>query len=71
MGKSLQVGDSRIVVSARIGRCLNIEVNPETGDRDLPLCRLLPEQFGHLQTGVVAEVLRGGTIQVGDRLELT
>lgn len=71
LGKELQVGDSRIVVSARIGRCLNIEVNPETGDRDLPLCRLLPEQFGHLQTGVVAEVSGGGMIQVGDRLELT
>jgi uncharacterized protein YcbX len=69
VGKELQLGESRILVSAPIGRCVNIEVNPETGDRDLPLCRVLPEQFGHLQTGVVAKVLSGGTIQVGDRLQ--
>lgn len=70
VGKELYLGESRIVVSARIGRCVNIEVNPETGDRDLPLCRLLTEHFGHLQTGVVAEVISGGNIQIGDRLEI-
>ncbi len=70
VGKELYLGESRILVSARIGRCVNIEVNPETGDRDLPLCRLLTEQFGHLQTGVVAEVIRGGNIQIGQGLEI-
>ncbi len=70
VGKELYLGESRILVSARIGRCVNIEVNPETGDRDLPLCRLLTEQFGHLQTGVVGEVISGGYIQIGDRLEI-
>lgn len=69
VGKELQLGESRILVSAPIGRCANIDVNPVSGDRDLPLCSLLPEHFGHLQTGVVAKVLSGGTIQVGDRLQ--
>ena len=71
VGKELQLGDSRIAISAPIGRCVNIEVKPISGDRDLPLCRLLPEHFGHLQTGVVAKVLDGGTIQIGDRLQIS
>lgn len=70
VGKELCLGESMMVVSARIGRCVNIEVNPDTGDRDLPLCRLLLEKFGHLQTGVVAEVIRGGNIHIGERLEI-
>lgn len=70
VGQELQLGSGRIAVSARIGRCVNIEVNPATGDRDLPLCRSLPKHFGHLQTGVVAEVRSGGIVQVGDRLNL-
>ncbi|MBW4681577.1 MAG: MOSC domain-containing protein [Microcoleus vaginatus WJT46-NPBG5] len=68
IGKELQIGETRIAISARIGRCANIDVNPETGERDIPLFSLLPQKFGHAQTGVLATVIAGGPIAVGDYL---
>jgi uncharacterized protein len=68
IGKQFQLGNARIEVTARIGRCVNIEVNPENGDRDIPLLSLLQQEFGHAQTGVLAKVLGSGHVQIGDVL---
>lgn len=65
VGRDLQLGDARVAVTARIGRCANIDVNPDTGQRDLDLLSQLSAQFGHAQTGVIARVLSGGTVSVG------
>ncbi|NEP40302.1 MAG: MOSC domain-containing protein [Okeania sp. SIO2H7] len=70
VGKEFKLGTAKIDISARIGRCLNIEVNPETGDRDLPLFSILREKFGHAQTGVLATVDTDGVVAVGDRMEV-
>lgn len=70
VGKEFELGSAKIAVTARIGRCLNIEVNPETGDRDLALFTLLREKFGHAQTGVLATVESGGLVGIGDRLQI-
>lgn len=69
IGQEFQLGSARIVVTAKIGRCANIEVNPETGDRDLPLFALLQEHWGHAQTGVLAKIMTTGEVAVGDRLQ--
>lgn len=69
VGKELQLGKTKIAVSVRIGRCVNIDVNPDTGERDLGLFSLLPKQFGHAQTGVLATVIAGGSLQIGDDLQ--
>lgn len=68
VGKQLQLGAGRVEITARIGRCVNIEVNPETGDRDIPLLSLLQQEFGHAQTGVLAKIVSGGKVKVGDIL---
>lgn len=68
IGKQFQLGNARIEVAARIGRCVNIEVNPETGDRDISLLSLLQQEFGHAQTGVLAKVLSNGNVKIGDVL---
>ncbi|MEG3881380.1 MOSC domain-containing protein [Microcoleus sp. herbarium7] len=68
IGKQFQLGTARIEVTARIGRCVNIEVNPETGDRDIALLSLLQQQFGHAQTGVLAKITNSGTVKIGDIL---
>ncbi|MBK4728526.1 MOSC domain-containing protein [Oxynema sp. CENA135] len=69
VGKTWQLGEAKIEIAARIGRCPNIEVDPETGDRDLGLLSLLKDRYGHCQTGVLAKVLTSGDLAVGDRLE--
>lgn len=68
IGKHFQLGRARIEVTARIGRCVNIEVNPETGDRDISLLSLLQQEFGHAQTGVLAKVINSGNVKIGDVL---
>lgn len=70
VGRHLQLGTVTVEVTARISRCLNIEVNPQTGDRDLPLLKGLSEHFGHVHTGVIARVLEEGWVETGDRLQL-
>jgi len=68
IGKQFQLGTARIEVTARIGRCVNIEVNPQTGDRDVALLSLLQQEFGHAQTGVLAKIINSGTVKIGDSL---
>ncbi len=68
IGKQFQLGTARIEVTARIGRCVNIEVNPQTGDRDIALLSLLQQEFGHAQTGVLAKIINSGTVKIGDNL---
>ena len=70
IGKQFQLGAARIEVTARIGRCVNIEVNPQTGDRDIGLLSLLQQEFGHAQTGVLAKIINSGTVKIGDILNL-
>jgi uncharacterized protein len=70
IGDRRSIGTAKLTISAPIGRCLNIEVNPETGERDLPLFSLLQEHFGHAKTGVVAKVNVGGTVAIGDLVKV-
>lgn len=66
LGRQGRLGTARVEVTARIGRCLNVDVNPDTGDRDLSLFAQLPKLFQHGQVGVIAKVLDGGTVRLGD-----
>ncbi len=68
VGQEFLLGSAKIAIAARINRCVNIEVNPDTGDRDLPLLSVLRQQFGHVQTGILATVETGGTVAIGDSL---
>ena len=68
IGKTFQFGQAQIKITARIGRCNNIEVNPDTALQDLPLLSILKQSQGHIQTGVLAEVLEPGTVQIGSEL---
>jgi uncharacterized protein len=66
VGQERAIGTAKLTISAPIGRCLNIEVNPNTGERDLPLFSLLQKHFGHAKTGVVAKVNVSGIVTIGD-----
>ena len=71
VGREVLAGGTRLSVFKRTVRCPATEANPETGERDLPLPRLLREQFGHADLGIHAVVVEGGRIAVGDAIEAT
>jgi uncharacterized protein YcbX len=70
IGRQLQLGGAILRVVKRIARCPATEVNPETGERDADPVRELRTQYGHIDLGVHAEVIAGGTLSVGDGIEV-
>jgi uncharacterized protein YcbX len=70
IGRDLQVGKVRLAVRARITRCKATTANPETGRFDLDTLALLNKGYGHQDFGVYAEVITGGKIRTGDKVEI-
>ncbi|WP_170547303.1 MOSC domain-containing protein [Ruegeria arenilitoris] len=69
LGREVQIGEAVFRVRERITRCLATTANPDTGIRDADTLGAL-ETWGHKDFGVYAEVLKGGAISVGDKVEL-
>ncbi len=70
LGQTLRVGSAELIVRERIGRCVHIDANPQSGLRDTRLLDVLETDFGHRDFGIYAEVFTGGTISVGDTAEV-
>src|SRR5215216_701041 len=69
VGQEIAVGTAaRLRIVKRIERCAAINVDPDTGIRDLVIPQALARTFGHTQCGVYAAVVTGGEITVGDRV---
>lgn len=66
VGKRIAVGDTVLDVFKTITRCAAVEVNPSTGERDMPLIKALKTGFNHVVCGVYATVVEGGTVTAGD-----
>jgi uncharacterized protein YcbX len=66
IGQRLQIGAVELTAIEPIERCLNIEVCPDSGRRDLPLLSTLKREFRHLDVGIIAHVTHGGTIAIGE-----
>ena len=64
----LAVGGTRLKVVKRITRCAAVNVDPQTAARDLNIPQALMRRLGHLECGIYAEVIEGGTITVGDAI---
>ncbi len=70
LGSTIAIGrQARLKVVKRIVRCAATEVDPETAIRDLPIPRMLIDTYDHADCGVYAEVIEGGEIAAGDRIE--
>ena len=69
LGDTVHIGEAKVKVIKRIVRCAATEVDPVTGIRDLPVPKTLLENFDHMDCGVYAEVVNGGDIAEGDRIE--
>ena len=68
VGQTLAVGDARLKVVKRITRCAAVNVDPDTGARDLSIPNTLMRRLGHNECGIYAEVISGGAVGVGDTI---
>ena len=68
--RTLKIGDVRLKVVKRIVRCAATNVDPDTAARDLTIPKTLLQTYGHADCGVYAEVITGGRIAAGDRIEV-
>ena len=68
-GRSLLVnGKPAFVAQERIGRCVATEVNPETGERDVVIPRMLLMEYGHKDCGLYLEPIADVTLRPGDEI---
>ncbi len=70
MGKRLQVGNCVLDVHRPIDRCPTPGVNPVTGERDVEVTPGLQEHFGHIYCGMYANVVKGGELITGDKIQI-
>lgn len=68
--KTVALGpDARGTVIKRIVRCPATNVDPATGERNMTIPDTLKRTFGHQDCGVYVEIIRGGAISPGDRID--
>jgi uncharacterized protein YcbX len=66
--REIAVGGARLKVTKRIKRCAAINVDPDTGIRDLEIPATLLRNFDHMDFGIYARVVAGGEIAPGDAI---
>jgi uncharacterized protein YcbX len=72
LGRELEVGEARLRIHGNVGRCVTTTRGPESGEVDLPTLKMLASYRRDMETteplpfGVHGQVLRGGTVRVGD-----
>ncbi len=72
LDRTLTIGGEPVLeVTERTTRCAAINVDPETGARDMTLPRTLDIGFGHQDCGIYARVAANGKIAVGDKVTVT
>ncbi|NNE52867.1 MAG: MOSC domain-containing protein [Sulfitobacter sp.] len=71
MGEEIRIGGALLRVEEPIERCAHTTANPHTGARDADTTGTLERSFGHLNFGVYARVIEGGTVCLGDEAKRT
>jgi MOSC domain-containing protein len=76
VGRRVRVGEATLAMHGHVGRCLTTSRDPESGDVDLPTLDVLGSYRRELDSteplpfGIYGEVLQGGTVRLGDAVEL-
>ena len=76
VGRRLQIGDVLLRGRGHVGRCVITNRHPETGEIDLQTLKILGTYRREAKTtepvafGIYGEVLRPGTIRVGDAVSV-
>ncbi|MFZ1813992.1 MAG: MOSC domain-containing protein [Rhizobiaceae bacterium] len=69
-GKRLRLGEAELEAIRPAARCPATSVNPRTAIRDLRLPDTMMEKLGHNYCGIYVQVVKGGRIAPGDKLEV-
>lgn len=69
--RDLTLGEAHLRGVKPIVRCAATHVDPDTAERDFDLVPALFEQYGHRWCGLYATLAAGGTVRIGDRVEMT
>lgn len=67
--QDIRIGTAILKIVSRTKRCPATEVNLATGERDLKTPKLLQKNYDHMDMGVYAEVIKGGLISRGDKVD--
>ncbi|MBD3666037.1 MOSC N-terminal beta barrel domain-containing protein [Sulfitobacter sp. TSTF-M16] len=70
IGRDITIGDCILRPRERTDRCIATTANPDTGQRDADTLAAL-ESFGHQDFSVRCEVIKGGTLQLGNVVQTT
>lgn len=72
LGKRIRFGRKgpELEVLRPIKRCPATAVNPQTGERDIPVANALTDHFGHAYCGMYARVVKAGKITNDDALTI-
>jgi hypothetical protein len=68
-GRRLRIGAVLIQVAKLRGRCVMTTYDPDTQEQDLSVLKRIVSEFGG-RMALDSDVIQGGTIDVGDRVEL-
>jgi len=68
LDQTITIGSARAKVVKRITRCAAVNVDPDTGVRDLMVPQTLMQRFGHNECGIYAEIITDGSAAVGDSI---
>jgi len=68
-GKKIAIGDAVLDVVMRIDRCAATNVNPATAERDMNIPKDMMRGYGHIDCGVFARVVEGGSVNIGNELK--
>jgi len=66
IGKTLRIGEARVIIRERIGRCMATTVDPLTGVQNVDTLKVLEEGWGHSDFGVYGEVVQAGMVDLYD-----
>ncbi|WP_319532775.1 MOSC domain-containing protein [uncultured Cohaesibacter sp.] len=70
VGREVTIGEVTFHVRKRTERCAATNANPETGERDQQIPKLLMTHFDHTDCGIHLMPLTSGVIRPGDSLTL-
>ncbi|SEG66712.1 hypothetical protein SAMN04488144_13628 [Methylobacterium sp. 190mf] len=65
LGREIEIGSARLRIFRRTRRCAATDVDPTTAERNMAIPRSLMKNYGHADMGVYAEVLEGGSVEIG------
>jgi uncharacterized protein YcbX len=70
IGKTLRIGEARVIIRERITRCMATTVDPATGVQNVDTLKVLDAAWGHTDFGIYGEVVQSGMVDLDDGAQI-